>query len=185
MDWTALRSTVAGSVVGVPVGVALLAWLNSNVVTALRVLLGLVIIACAIVVLLRTHPLPRRSSRGSFGAIGLLSGLLGGLFSASGPPLVWQFYRQPMDIDSVRDTLVGILAVGAGLRLVMVVGSGHFSALSLGLCAIAVPLSMVITWWMRGHPPAWRRETVLRLVCGLLVVTGSGLIGPGVAAIWR
>jgi uncharacterized protein len=185
IDWPALRSTVSGSVLGVPVGVVLLAWLHSNVVTLLRVLLGLVIIGCALVVLLRSEPLPRRSSRASFGAIGVLSGVLGGLFSASGPPLVWQFYRQPMDIDSVRDTLVGILAVGSAMRLVMVVASGQFTALSAGLCALGVPLSMAITWWMRGHPPAWRRETVLKLVCALLVVTGTGLVAPAVSGLLR
>ena len=170
--------TVAGSVVGVPLGVALLAWLNANVVMLLRLLLGLVVIGCAVVVLLRAEPLAQRSSAGSFGVVGLLSGVLGGLFSASGPPLVWQFYRQPMDIDSVRDTLVAVLAAGGAMRLAMVVGSGQFTGRSLGLSVVAVPLAMGLTWWLRRHPPPWRREAVLRIVCGLLGVTGVGLAGP-------
>jgi uncharacterized protein len=183
VDWKASRPTVAGSIVGVPLGVALLAWLNANVVTVLRLLLGVVVIGCAIVVLLRAKPLAQRSSAGSFGVIGLLSGVLGGLFSASGPPLVWQFYRQPMAIDSVRDTLVAVLAAGSALRLAMVVGSGQFTGQSLGLCAVAVPLAMGITWWLRRHPPPWKREAVLRIVCGLLGVTGVGLAGPAVRAL--
>ena len=184
VDWAALRATTAGTLLGgVPAGVVLLAWLHANVVMALRLLLGLVVIGCAIVVLLRSEPLARRSSRASFGVIGVLSGLLGGLFSASGPPLVWQFYRQPMDIDAVRDTLVAILAAGASLRLAMVVASGQFGRQSLALCAMAVPLAIAITWWMRLHPPAWRRETVLKIVCTLLVVTGAGLVGPALRAL--
>jgi uncharacterized membrane protein YfcA len=185
VDWPAMRSSVAGSLVGVPAGVALLAWLNANVVLVLRLLLGIVVIACAIVVLVRTRPRVRRSSPASFGAAGVVSGLLGGLFSASGPPLVWQFYRQPMDIDAVRDTLVATLAVGGALRLVMVIASGQFTALSFHLCAMGVPLSIAITWWMRRHPPAWRREAVLKVVCALLVVTGVGLITPAVTALVR
>ncbi|MCG2593392.1 TSUP family transporter [Ramlibacter sp. XY19] len=183
VDWAALRSTALGTVVGVPAGVALLAWLDANVVMALRLLLGIVVIACALVVLRRAAPLVQRSSKASFAGIGVLAGLLGGLFSASGPPLVWQFYRQPIALDAVRDTLVATLAAGALLRLAMVVASGRFTARSLLLGALAVPLSMAITWWMRSHPPAWPRAAVLKLVCALLVVTGLGLVLPAAHAL--
>jgi uncharacterized protein len=185
VDWRALRATVTGTVVGVPLGVTLLGWLHANVVMVLRLLLGLVVISCAIIVLVRTKPLAQRSPPATFGAIGVLSGVLGGLFSASGPPLVYQFYRQPMEIDTVRDTLVAVLAAGSALRLAMVVGSGGFSQRSLGLCAVAVPLAMAITWWLRRYPPAWPREVVLKIVCALLMVTGAGLVGGAVSALGR
>ena len=177
------RFTVVGSVFGVAAGVALLGWLSSNVVLALRLLLGVVVIACAVIVLVRTEPLARRSSAASFRGFGFLSGVLGGLFSASGPPLVYQFYRQPITLDAVRDTLVATLAAGSLIRLVMVVASGQFGGRSLLLCASAVPLSMAITWWMKRHPPAWDRGVVLKIVCALLVVTGVGLIGPALRAL--
>ena len=183
VDWPALRATAVGTVVGVPAGVFLLSWLQSNVVMGLRLLLGMVVIACALVVLRRAEPLARRASNASFHAIGVLSGLLGGLFSAAGPPLVWQFYRQPMALEAVRDTLVATLAAGAVLRLAMVVGSGRFGARSLLLSALALPLAVAVTWWMRKHPPAWSRAAVLKLVCALLVVTGAGLVGPAVQAL--
>ena len=178
LEWPMLRATTTGTLFGVAAGVALLAWLNANVVVVLRLLLGVVVIACAVIVLRRAEPLAQRSSKASFGAFGLLSGLLGGLFSASGPPLVYQFYRQPMALDALRDTLVATLAIGALLRLVLVVGSGQFSARSLMLCLMAAPLAMAITWWLKRHPPAWPRGAVLKLVCALLVFTGVGLIGP-------
>jgi uncharacterized membrane protein YfcA len=183
LDWHAWRSTVTGSVLGYAVGVALMTWLNSNVVVVLRLLLGIVVIACAVIVLVRTAPLAQRSSRWSFRGIGVLSGVLGGLFSASGPPLVYQFYRQPMDIDAVRDTLVATLAAGSLIRLLMVVPAGQFSAHSVLLCALSVPVAIAITWWLRRHPPAWPRALVLKIVCVLLVVTGVGLIVPALAAL--
>jgi uncharacterized membrane protein YfcA len=183
VDWQALRSTFAGTILGVPAGVALLAWLDANVVMALRLLLGIVVIACAIVVLRRAAPLAQRSPRSSFAAIGVLSGMLGSLFSASGPPLVWQFYRQPLALEAVRDTLVATLAAGALLRLAMVVGSGRFTARSALLAILAVPLSMAITWWMRRRPPAWSRAAILKLVCALLLVTGLGLVLPATHAL--
>lgn len=183
MDLRILRNTVSGSVFGVAAGVALLAWLSGSVVMVLRLLLGLVIVACAIVVLMRGKPLPERSSPASFRAWGFLSGVLGGLFSASGPPLVYQFYRQPMSLDAVRYTLRITLATGSLIRLVMVVASGHFSRASVTLCVVAVPLVLGITWWMERHPPRWPRQVVVKIVCALLLVTGAGLIGPAAKAI--
>ena len=184
LDREIWRSTISGSVFGYAIGVALMAWLNSNVVVLLRLLLGVVVLACAVVVLARTQPLAQRSSRASFRGYGMLSGVLGGLFSASGPPLVYHFYRQPLDLDAVRDTLVATLAAGSLVRLAMVVPAGQFSARSLLLCALSVPLAMAITWWLRRHPPSWPRGAVLKIVCALLVVTGVGLIGPAVGALW-
>lgn len=183
LDWPILRASVTGSVFGVAIGVGLLAWLGGNVVMVLRLLLGVVVIACAIVVLVRTAPLAQRSSRASFQGFGLLSGVLGGLFSASGPPLVYQFYRQPLALDTVRDTLVATLAAGGVIRLAMVLASGQFGARSLLLSALAVPVAMAITWWLRRHPPAWHRKTVLKIVCALLVITGVGLIAPALQAL--
>lgn len=185
LDRKIWRSTVTGSVFGVAAGVALMAWLQANVVMLLRLLLGVVVIACAVVVLVRTKPLAQSSSRLSFGAFGFVSGVLGGLFSASGPPLVYQFYRQPLTLDEVRDTLVATLATGSLMRLGMVLPAGQFTLRSLVLCALSLPLAMGLTWWMRRHPPAWRRETVLKVVCALLTVTGVGLIVPAVNALVR
>jgi hypothetical protein len=184
LDVPILRSTVVGSLFGVAVGVGLLYWLSANVVMALRLLLGLVVIGCAVVVLVRTEPLAMRSSDASFGGYGFLSGVLGGLFSASGPPLVYHYYRQPLSLDAVRDTLVASLAAGGLIRLVMVVASGQFSLRSLWLCATAVPLAMAITWWMKRRPPPWDRAVVLKIVCVLLVVTGIGLVGPALQALF-
>lgn len=185
LDWSIWRPTVAGSLFGVAAGVALLAWLNANVVMALRLLLGLVVVACAVVVLVRAQPRAQRSSRVSFNGFGFLSGLLGGLFSASGPPLVYHFYRQPVPVATVRDTLLASLSAGAVLRLAMVLASGQFSAHALRLCLLSLPPALAITWWMRAHPPAWPREGVLKIVCALLVVTGVGLIGPALQALVR
>ncbi|MGV3494698.1 MAG: TSUP family transporter [Ramlibacter sp.] len=183
VDWPTVRSTGLGTVVGVAAGVALLAWLSENAVLVLRLLLGVVVIACAAIVLLRVEPLKRRSPPRAFLVTGMLSGILGGLFSASGPPLVYQFYRQPLTLDAVRDSLLALLAITSLLRLVMVVPAGQFTWDAVVLSALASPVVVGVAWWMRRHPPAWDRQVVLRIVCALLVLTGIGLIAPAVSGL--
>jgi len=72
----------------------------------LRLLLGLIIIGCAIVVLMRAEPLPRRSSNASFGFFGLLSGVPGADFSASGRRGVSFLPPAPWTSNSLRGYLI-------------------------------------------------------------------------------
>lgn len=185
LDWAMLRPTILGTFAGVAAGVALLAWLSANALVLLRLLLGLVVVGCAFLVLRQAEPLPRRSRAAAFGGVGVVSGLLAGLFSAGGPPLVWHFYRQPIAVQAVRDALIALLAVSSLMRAALVVPTGQFSATALWLSLLALPVVTVATWWLRRHPPQWRRTTVLKLVWALLVATGAGLVGPALQALVR
>lgn len=178
VDMAMLRGTVAGMLVGVAGGVVLLGWLSANVVLVLRVLLGVTVMGCAVSVLLQGSALTQRSSMAAFGFWGAMSGLLGGLFAASGPPLVWQLYRQPLGLEVLRGTLVAALAASSVMRLALVVPSGQFSAHAVQLSLMAVPLVVVVTWLLQRFPPGWSRRGVLRLVCALLLLTGVGLVLP-------
>jgi uncharacterized membrane protein YfcA len=178
LEWSILRPTSAGLVVGTAAGVALLAWLSVTVVGVLQLLLGLTIIVCAGVVYLRSDPLRQVSSKMVFALFGALSGLLGGLFAATGPPLVYHFYRQPLDVPVIRETLVAGIGVAAVLRLGMVLVAGQFSTLSFVLAVSGAPVAMGVSWWMRRHPPGWQRAVVLRIVCALLVLAGISLVVP-------
>ncbi|WP_298929453.1 TSUP family transporter [uncultured Ramlibacter sp.] len=182
IDLQMLRDTSMGSLLGVVAGVLLLGWLSTNVVALLRVLLGLTVIGCALVVFLRSEALAQRSPRLSFAATGLLSGVLGGMFASSGPPLVWQFYRQPLALLAIRETLVATLAVGGVMRLLLVVPAGGFSRNALMLSLLAAPLVMGLTWLLRRHPPAWSPLAIRKLVCVLLLLTGAGLVAPALRA---
>ncbi|MES2241695.1 MAG: TSUP family transporter [Pseudomonadota bacterium] len=185
LDVPAFRDTTLGSAVGILAGVLLVGWLSANVTLILRVLLGLTVVACAIVVLLQAAALRERSSAASFRTWGVVSGLLTGLFSTGGPPLVYHLYRQPMPLRTVRDTLVATLAASSLMRLTMVLGTGQFSANALKLCLLAAPLVFALSWWLERHPPGWSRPTVLKLVCALLLLTGVGLLVPALLQIAR
>jgi hypothetical protein len=185
LDMPAFRDITLGGAVGILLGVLLLGWLSVNVTLLLRVLLGLTVMACAVIVLMETAALRERSSPGSFRLWGAVSGLLTGLFATGGPPLVYHFYRQPMALRTVRDTLVATLAASALLRLVVAIPAGQFSANALKLSLLAAPLVFGLSWWLERHPPGWSRPAVLRLVCTLLLLTGVGLVVPALLPILR
>lgn len=185
LDVPAFRDITLGGIAGILLGVVLLGWLSVNVTLALRLLLGLTVIACAVVVLMETAALRERSSAGSFRLWGAVSGLLTGLFATGGPPLVYHFYRQPLALKTVRDTLVATLAASSLLRLAMVIPAGQFSVNALKLSLLAAPLVFGLSWWLERHPPGWSRAAVLRLVCALLLLTGIGLAVPALLAMVR
>ncbi len=180
LDVAAFRDTTLGSVAGILAGIVLLGWLGSNVTLVLRMLLGLTVVLCAVIVLRQAAALRERSSASSFRLWGALSGLLTGLFATGGPPLVYQLYRQPMGLKTIRDTLVASLAASSSVRLIVVLVTGQFSHNALKLCLLAAPLVFSLTWWLERHPPGWSRPAVLKLVCVLLLLTGAGLIVPAV-----
>jgi hypothetical protein len=134
------------------------------------------------VLFLRAKPLARRSSNRAFNAFGLLSGLMSGLFASAGPPLVYQFYRQPMSHVAIRQTLGAVFAANALLRLALVIPTGQFSRHALVLGVAAFPLVMGLTWWVKRHPPAWSPRTVKWVVCTLLILSGLSLVVPSAAA---
>ena len=177
-DRPAFRDIAIGMVAGTLAGIGLLEWLSANLLLVLRLLLGLTVIGCALVVLLEATRLQQRSRAFVFIAWGMVSGVLSGLFSTGGPPLVYHLYRQPMPLKAVRDTLVAALAFSSLARLLVVVPLGGFSLRALQLSALAAPLVFALTWWLERHPPRWSRAAVLRLVCGLLFLTGIGLAIP-------
>ncbi len=178
VDAAVLRQSVLGMGVGIIAGVWLLGWLSANVVLVLRVLLGVTVIGCAVSVLVQGSALRDRSSPASFTFWGAMSGLLSGLFAAGGPPLVYQYYRQPLSLDVVRGTLVASLAASSLARLALVLPTGQFSLHAMQLCLLAAPLVVLVTWLLERFPPGWSRRGVLRLVCALLLLTGVGLIWP-------
>ena len=182
-DRDAMVPVMATSLPGVLGGVLLLGWLGDNVVVVLELLLGLTIFVCAGVLLFEAKARPARSSRVSFAGVGLVSGVLGGLFSTAGPPLVFHFYRQPLPFRVIRDTLVAIFAVNAVVRLALMAGTGRFGSDALWLSIEAVPLVLLQTRLMARWPPRWQPRTIKLVVCVLLVFVAAGLVVPALQTV--
>ncbi|MDL5037282.1 sulfite exporter TauE/SafE family protein [Comamonas sp. Y6] len=181
-DWSLLKPMLISSVLGVIAGVFLLHWLSGNALSGLRMLLGVVIVLCALLLLTQKKALAQPSGPGALWFAGVSSGLLGGLFATPGPPMVYHLYRQPMDRMLVRHCLFAMFVTCSVLRAVMVAAEGQLNWAVFGWTALAFPVVTGVTWWSARHPPALPRKLVEWLVCGLLVLSGLSLLWSGFRA---
>ncbi|MVW79796.1 TSUP family transporter [Bordetella sp. 02P26C-1] len=183
LDWRMMRAPMIASLIGVVGGVMALEWIAGNAALLARALLGLTILVCALLLVIRTRPRERLSSRSSFISFGLVSGLLGGLFSAAGPPMVYHLYRQPLPLALIRNSLLILFAANATLRLGLVAASGNLSLSSVWLAAEALPVVVMMSAWARHRARASSVQTVKRLVFVLLLASGLGLLIPALSSL--
>jgi uncharacterized protein len=162
------------------VGYGLLGRIASAHADFLRLALGFVICVSSLQLAMKTEPSARLASDGSFVFFGGVAGLMGGLFSTAGPPLVYHFYRQPLPPIKVRETLVTIFALNAILRLAIVTGSADLPPPSTWPCLFAIPVVMATTYAARRWPPPLSPRVLRRIVFFLLFSSGVSLALPGV-----
>ena len=183
VNWSLMRPAMASCLIGVGAGVAALAWISGSMTVLLQLLLGCTILGCAVLLVARAQPLERVSSRGSFVFFGAVSGVLGGLFSSAGPPMVYHLYRQPLPLATIRNSLLVLFSLNAIVRLTLVTGQGAFKASSFWLSLLALPVVIGVTWVARRYITADSMKTVKRIVFVLLLAAGLGLIVPAFKAL--
>lgn len=184
LPWRPLRHALPASLVGVVIGLGLLAWLSANAQQFLRLLLGCVVVLSAVALLLHSRQLAQPSPPAGFAAAGLLSGILGGLFATSGPPIVFHLYRQPFDPMFVRRCLTLMFSANNAFRLVLVAVAGHFSMRSLLLSGMALPVVYVVTRWCLRHPLRVSERALRTITALLLVATGVSLAASAKLRPW-
>ena len=179
LPWTMMRPALLASLPGVVTGVLLLAWLSGHSIGVLRVLLGLTIVACAGLLLLERIRATQLAPPWAFAVAGLSAGLLSGLFSTSGPPMIFHLYRQPLPPHTVRDSLLMLFAINASLRLVMVLATGGFTLRAALLALLALPLVALVTRVVQRHPPPIGVAALRIGVAVLLAGAGLSLVATG------
>jgi hypothetical protein len=107
---------------------------------------------------------------------GLLAGLMGGLFSTAGPPLVYKLYRQPLSLPVIRQALLVMFGLSQLVRLGIVLIMGQFTPASIAYAVLALPLLFVVTRYNRRYPLKLSPVAVSRVAAGLLLMAGTSLI---------
>ncbi|MBX3503032.1 MAG: TSUP family transporter [Alphaproteobacteria bacterium] len=170
-----IMPTLVTCAVGIIAGTLLLSWLAGSAYQVLRLVLGASIAGCALSLWRTAQSLPSPSSPAVFAFTGGVAGLMAGMFSAPGPPLVYLLYRQPMSLARIQESLLLIFGLGTSLRLLIVVPSGEFSLLSLQLALEALPVVFVVTHYTARHPSPLSPTLLKGLVCTLLIGTGFSM----------
>lgn len=170
--------SLAASIPMVLAGYVILTITASVSLSALRLLLGVVIIVSSLQLMRRPAPCREISSGWSFAAFAAVGGLMGGLFSTAGPPLVYHFYRQPLPLVAIRETLVAVFAANASFRLLLVAFEGNWNRGIPVWAAAGIPGVMAATYLARRWPPPLSPVALRRLAFMLLLLSGLSLVLP-------
>ena len=165
-----------GAVIGVPIGVELLRWASP---TTLRISIGIVLILFSLYNLMRPQLAPVTAGKAADGVIGVLNGVIGGATGLAGIVVtIWSTLRGwPRDEQRTVFQPVGVgvfLLTGIWLG-----GTGLVDAETLRLFVIGLPLLLAGTWvglrlYTRRNEAGFRR-----VVLGLLLISGLGLVVRG------
>ena len=172
----AIRPAVLTNLLGTLVGMALLTYLAANAYQVLRMALGASIVACAYLLWRAAAPLATTAPPRYFACAGSISGVLGGMFSAPGPPLVYAVYRQPWPAARVQEALIFMFGAGAVLRLLVMVAAGQFSAQAVLLTIEAVPVVLLVTALAANREPPVSAAVLRNVVSVFLVLSGVTMV---------
>ncbi|WP_407713711.1 TSUP family transporter [Comamonas testosteroni] len=172
----AMKPAVIASIIGSLAGMGILTFLAANATNVLRILLGLCVIGCAMLLWKSAEPYEQPSGTKTFTCVGAISGLLGGMFATPGPPLVYAVYRQPWPMNTIQESLIFSFGVGAALRLSVMTATGQISRLAIQLALEALPVLFVVTVYAANRRPPVSKEMLQRIVCVLLICAGVGIL---------
>jgi hypothetical protein len=176
-DWRTVLGLGPGLIVGVPLGVLALTELP---VQGVRLAIG-VLIAVSVAILGCRLRLPPRPSRAVTFVAGMVSGMMNGLASMGGPPVVIYLLAMSQDAAAVRASSIVYFLFAAILTTIPMAARGLVSREVLLWSAAAVPVLVVGSalgnWAFNRAGPHYHRLTAL-VVLSVLAVA---LIGRSLA----
>jgi len=158
--------------VGMALGVAVLVYLPR---TALLFALGIFVLAYGVHYALRSGPAVRLP-RWSAAPIGLVAGAISSAFSVGGPLYILYLTGRGADADQIRATMPVIFIYTTVARIVMFAVAGLFTPEVLIAAAVLLPVMALGVWCGHRLHARFSRENVIRVIGGLLVVSGASLI---------
>jgi uncharacterized protein len=172
---------VAGGIFGVPIGVALLRYINPE---AFKASVGLLLVVwCPI--MLRARNLPRIAwgGRKADACVGWIGGIMGGLGGLTGPaPILWATLRG-WDRSNQRVLFMVFNLAMHSLTMTIYILTGTVPRAALPLFAVMVPAMLLPTF--AGYQVYNRvsDDTFRRVILGLLALSGAVLILTSIAKI--
>lgn len=172
--WREQWPLIPFTLLGVGAGLTLLHEMTS---AALATALGAFIIAYAVYQVLPLPDLygPRVLAVPS----GLLGGLVGTLFGTGGPFYIIYFGLRRLEKSVQRATFAMNFLIDGGIRLIAYATFGFFNPEVLTAALAALPVAAVALWVGGRIHVSIARETYVRVISALLLVSGIGLLMKG------
>lgn len=174
-SWRRVLPFVAGGLVGVPIGVALLAAVDPAMV---RIGVGVLLIAYASYNLFKPAIKPFDSGPVTDTGVGILNGMLGGLTGLGGVVItIWTQMRDwPKDVQ--RTVFQPVIVATMSITAVTYAINGAFTLETIKLFFIGLPVLAAGLWvglklYGRLDDAAFRK-----VILWLLLVSGAGLLIP-------
>ncbi|WP_436639430.1 TSUP family transporter [Microbaculum sp. FT89] len=178
VQWSRAVPVILAAAPATYFGLVLLSLLGTESMGLLRLLLGVTIVGSSLLLVFNPRPMTRESSRTSFGLLGAVAGVLGGLFAASGPPLIFHFYRQPLRLSMIRDSLLLVFMVLAMERIGFLVLRGEMPFDAIVQAVVALPVTVAFTLLGGKLSPPLGETAMRRAAFILLLFAGLGVMAP-------
>jgi hypothetical protein len=169
----AVAALTVGSLAGIPAGILLLDWIDPE---ALKILVGLTVIAASVLVYRVRDVRATRAGVIPAVAAGAVSGVLGGSTSMSGPPVVLYLLGAEKDVEAFRGTLIAFFLPMSLVTIAGLAAVGRVTPDVVRTSIIALPA--LVVGLVLGARLRYRvREELFRLlVLLLLILTSIGVI---------
>ncbi len=172
IDKSKIAPLITGSLPGVFVGVYMLDSLNEN---GIRLLLAVVLIAYSLYALFVKEL--RMKVNEKFGyLVGFISGVVGGITSATGPPVVIYAAMQGWNGDKFRATLTGFFFVTCLFMVTAYVANGLVTEVTLKYFMVCAPFIAMGTLAGARFYKSLNQETFRKVVYVLLLIMGGLMI---------
>lgn len=176
LDLKRIALVCTGLIPAIPFGLWLLEFMSGEFNAQLQILLGATIIVAGLMIMAKPTPLTTPSSGLLFSASGAAGGLMAGMFSMSGPPLIYLFYRQPLDIQTIRLCLVTVFLLSHASRTLIVGTQDGINSDVLIFSALCIPATIFFTWLGKTYPPSLSANNLRRVAFLLLILIGVSLV---------
>jgi uncharacterized membrane protein YfcA len=177
-DWRAVGLLLPGLVVGIPIGLLILIELPANPV---RLVIGAIIVFSVWLIYRGARLPPNPSRRISFG-VGLASGVISGLASMGGPPVIVYLLAVGHSPARMRATAIVYFMLSGCISLIPMAMRGLITQDILVWAVASLPVlfggSRVGTWAFFKAKPRHHRIVALATLSALAVLLiGRGLLG--------
>jgi len=159
----------------IALGVYLLSYLGNGALHWLQLMLGLTIVVACLMSLIKPKVGAEPSRPWVYFVFGGISGVLGGLFATSGPPISYLMYRQPVAISVIRATLLSVFFVSCLLRIGIMGVSGQITAPMIWLSIVGFPCVFITSLLSKRYPPTISPHIIKRIALILLLMSGVSL----------